>query len=463
LSLISHDSRAVRLVITCMLLLPLNGCIRFPFQVEETLRNHKAASVTKPVGQVAKTAKPLQSAVGVAAAPPQATRNAPVVDQILQSRQTPYPADSIGIVPLAPVPRPSVNAFDAQPLSPQRPALVATADSSYENATISEDVTWRGTVLIRGGLVIASQATVRIEAGTVVRFMKSVQQPGLPRMVVKGRLQSAGTPELPVLFAPNTAESVRDDWGGILFLASEKRNQLDHTRIEGAETGIEARFSTLAAKGVTVVRSSSGMSFRDSTVSLTDVAVSGCETGLEIRDSELELRGGSIVDNRLGVTAQHASLALSSLSIKGSERQGILAEECRIKFNACDLTGNAVGAQLKGGEGQVLMGRFAKNREAGLRLAGARIKVYRCLFADNLQDGIQVEDGRSAIWENSFSANGGFNLANIGRENVSAVLNWWGTVDENAIHSKLLDARRDVRSGQIAILPWLTAQPATLP
>ncbi len=344
-----------------------------------------------------------------------------------------------------------------------RREVVTQGDFSYENATLAEDVTWSGTVLVRGSLVIAPQATLRIEPGTVVRFMKSAILHQTPRLVVMGRLQCSGTVEKPVLFAPNFAEAARGDWGGILLLSSEKRNQCDNIRFEGAETAIEAHFSKFSAKGLTISRAGTGLRLRDSIVALTTVAVSDCETGLEAHDSELDLREGTLANNRRGVVAYRSSLALTMVNVSGSNQQGIMADECRVKFNSCALVSNGVGALLKGGEGQVLLSRFEKNDDVGLHLSGARVKVQRCLFADNPGDGIRMDDGRGIVWASAFSGNAGYNLANNGRENVSAIQNWWGSNDEAAIMSRLFDSSKDSRSGTVNVAPWLVEKPPALP
>jgi hypothetical protein len=109
------------------------------------------------------------------------------------------------------------------------------------------------------------------------------------------------------------------------------------------------------------------------------------------------------------------------------------------------------------------MSRFVGNRDAGLQLTGARVKVYRCLFADNRGDGMRVDDGRGMVWASAFSGNGGYNLANVGSETFSAVQNWWGENDEARIMAKLLDSAIDARLGAVMVAPWLTEKPAVLP
>ena len=357
----------------------------------------------------------------------------------------------------------SVNSdLDGRSLPVERQTVITQGDFSYENATLVEDITWRGTVLVRGYLVIAPQATLRIEPGTVVRFMKSPIMRQTPRLVVMGRIQCNGTVETPVLFAPNFTEAAKGDWGGLLLLSSEKRNQCNNIRFEGAETAIEARFSIFTAKGVTINRTGTGLLLRDSVVALTTAVISDCEIGLEVHDSELELREGTLTNNRSGIIAYRSSLALTMLNVKGSE-QGIMANDCRVKFNSCAMALNAVGTLLKGGEGQILMSRFEKNSDVGLHLSGARIKVKRCLFANNQGDGMRVDDGRGIVWASAFSGNSGYNLANNGQEDVSAIQNWWGSNDEATIMVKLLDSSKNTSYGAVGVYPWLADKPPALP
>lgn len=345
------------------------------------------------------------------------------------------------------------------PVRDARQAVVTQGDFSYENATLTEDITWSGVVVIRGYLLIAPQATVRIEPGTTVRFMKSAILHQTPRMVVMGRLQCSGTVEQPVLFTSNFAEVRRGDWRGIMLLSSEKRNQCENCLFEGAEIAIEARYSTFTAKGVTISRALTGMFLQDSTASLSSVSIKGCETGLEARDSELDLRDGTLEGNRRGIVAHRSGLVMASIEVTGSEQQGVVAEECGIKFNSCGFSSNGSGALLKGGVGQIFLSRFVRNRDVGLHMSGARVRVQRSLFADNPGDGLRLDDGRGLVWSSAFDHNGGYNLANNGSEEVSAVQNWWGNNDEAAIMAKL----HVTAKGAINVSPWLAEKPLGIP
>ena len=342
--------------------------------------------------------------------------------------------------------------------------VVNQAAITYENATITEDVSWRGSVVIKGALVIAPQTTLRIEPGTEIRFMGAKGSRQLPRLVVLGRIEGVGTLDHPIIFAFNLPSPVKKGaWGGILLLSSEKRNQLEHCRIESAETALEGRFSTISLKSVAITSSTTGVILRDSTAGVTQSSISGCETGIEAHDSELDLRDSTLAQNRRGAALYRSSVVMSSVTVSGNSQHGILAKEGRIKLTSCEISGNGVGAYIDGVEGQLYMCRFMRNFETGLHLATARLKVNRCKITENLRDGMKLEGNRATIWGNAFSGNGGYNLVNAGVESISVPQNWWGAGDETSVKSKLFDVTRDGHLGVVNVFPWLLVKPALLP
>ena len=454
----------IRIIVISALLLPLSGCLTLFCKGNQAKVSGKAtrAEVTAEslYGNITTTSVPLPKMDDHRITEPQAV---PAVGEKVLLRER---SSSPDIQSSRPIDSPAAPASDFsadRARNRERLPVVTQGDISYENSTLTEDVNWRGTVLIRGWLVIASKATVRIEPGTVVRFMKSPILRQAPVLVVQGRIQCNGTPDSPVLFTSNFSEVAKGDWGGILLLSSGKRNQFENIRIEGAITGIEAHFSTLVVKGAMITRSTTGMLLRDGTSTLTSVTVNGCETGIESHDSEVELRESSLVDNRRGVVAHNSTLVLLSVSVRNSIDQGVIADQCRIRFSSCDLSDNGGGTRISGGEGQISETRFTRNRGAGLHLSGARIRIHRSLFAETVGDGIRMDDGRSVIWNCIFSGNSGYNLVNAGQDEISAVQNWWGSNQEDAICAKLSGISQDVRKGRITIAPWLQEKPEALP
>ncbi|MBC8019185.1 MAG: right-handed parallel beta-helix repeat-containing protein [Verrucomicrobia bacterium] len=358
---------------------------------------------------------------------------------------------------------PAVTASAATAPLSSRPAI-NQIPTTYENATITEDVSWRGSVVIKGALVVAAQATLRIEPGTVIRFMTVSSSRQLPRLVVMGRIQSIGTLDRPILFTAGSATLVKGGaWGGLLLLSSEKRNQLEHCRIEGAETGLEGRFSIVTAKALSITRSTNGCILRDSTASLASSNINDCDTGLEAHDSEVELRDATLAANRRGMSLFRSSVVMSSVVVTGSTELAILSDDCRLKFTACEISDNAGGARVTGGEGQIFLSSFVRNRETALHLASARLKISRCRISDNLRDGLRLEDDRATIWGNAISDNGGYNLVSAGRDTVNAVQNWWGSSVESVIAAKLSAAATVQRSAAVNVFPWLSEKPAIFP
>ena len=354
----------------------------------------------------------------------------------------------------------AVPAFAAEPAA-RKPASQYSA--VYDTATITEDATWHGTVLVKGSLTVASQATLHIEPGTVVRFAAARGSRQLPRLLVMGRIQAAGTQDRPIIFSTGSATPRKGEWGGIVLISSEKRNQLEHCRIEGAENGIEARFSAFTARSVLVAQATAGMLLRDSNVTVAASSFSGCDTGVEVHDSELELRDSAFAQNRRGLALYRSSAVLAAITVAANRQIGLFADECRLKLTSSEITGNGSGARITGGEGQILLTRFLRNGDAALHLSGARLKVFRCQFNDNIRDALRLDDDRTTVWGSSFSGNGGSHLVNAGSENVSLPLNWWGTADEAAILAKISDGARDGRTGRVTLFPWLAEKPAWLP
>jgi hypothetical protein len=352
----------------------------------------------------------------------------------------------------------------AEPVQKSLNPVVPQSPVTYENATITEDVSWRGSVVVRGAVVVAPQATLRIEPGTEIRFMAATGSSQRPSLVVMGRIQAVGSPGEPILFASAAASMQKKGaWGGILLLSSEKRNQLEHCRIEGAEAAIEGRFSSVSLISVAISSSTTGVVLRDSTVGMSKSSVSGCDTGIEVHDSELELRDTVIDRNRRGAILFRSSVTMSVVSVTDNSLLGILAEEGRTRLTSCEVSGNGVGAYFKGGEGQLFMSRFNRNSVTGLHLAAARLKINRCRIIENLRDGLQVEDDRATIWGNAFGGNGGYDLFNAGPDNISAPLNWWDSGDEAAVKGRLSAVTRNGRSGIVNVFPWLLEKPLLLP
>ena len=332
----------------------------------------------------------------------------------------------------------------------------------FTEAVISEDVTWRGSILVRGFVVVAPQATLRIEPGTVVRFAKTAGQQ-LPNLVVQGRIHASGSIEQPIIFTSDNSSPSRGEWGGIVLLSTEKRNQLNQCRIKYAQSGVDTRYSSITLTAVSIEQAQTGVLSYDSVVQMVGSSVVDSGTGIEIHTSEFEARDSTVSSCQRGALFYSSAVVLSTVKITNNLQSGLEINDCRIKITSGDVSENELGARIKGGEGQLLITSFQRNKQTALHLLGSRIKIQRCLFADNSQDALRTEDGLALLLNNAFNANGGFNVYNAGNESVTARQNWWGTTDQSTISRKMYDIALDKKVGIITVYPWLNEKPQLMP
>jgi len=320
--------------------------------------------------------------------------------------------------------------------APLKPGIV------YADKVLQEDTVWRGEVLVEGVLTVAPQATLTVEPGTVVRFRRSGAQ--APLLVVQGRLVATGAKDEPILFASSFAAPAPGDWQGIMLLGSEKKNQLEHCTIEGAQTGFDALFSTVTLKNVHAERCASGLRFQDTILFMEGGGASECDTGLLLTESEATLRAIAATGNRVGISAGKSSVYLYEGNLSGNREAGFSGEGCRVKIQGGTLSGNGNGATLLGCEGSLTGARLMKNREYGLSLTASRIRVSANQITGNGNNGVLVFDGAGAAWGNAIYENAGYDLYNAGGEEFRAPGNYWGAgvpkIFEKSDRGKVLSA-----------------------
>jgi hypothetical protein len=332
---------------------------------------------------------------------------------------------------VASVPLPSANPLPASsPVPAPVPEPVRRAEAArnatlvYGDQVLNEDTVWRGEILVEGVLAVAPQATLSVEPGTVVRFRRKGAQ--APTLVIQGRIVAVGTKDAPVLFTSNFAAPAPGDWQGILLLGSEKKNQLENCRIEGAETGIEALFSNLTLKGVRAERAVTGMKFQDALVVMDGGGVSECDTALRFSESEATLRNLTLTGNRRGISALRSSIYLLDGILSGNQSVAFFGDSCKVKIQGGAQLGNGSGLMLLGSEGSVTGVKLMKNREFGLSLAASRVKVSGCVISGNGNNGLIAADGAAVVWDNAIYENAGYDLYYAGVEEFRAPANWWG-------------------------------------
>lgn len=335
---------------------------------------------------------------------------------------------------------------------------------SYHNETLTEDTEWSGEVLVDGALTIAPQATLTIAPGTVVGFRRPAgESGGAAILIVQGRIVAKGTSDKPILFRSYLQDVKSGNWQGIVLLASEKKNLLEHCRVEGAETGLDASFSSLVMKDTFFATCRIGLRFQDCFVRISGGGADKCGAGLNLYDSEADIKGMTFSANHIGIALQRSSVSLSGTIISNNDLEAVSAENSKVMILESELSRNGSGLALSSCEGMVARNRVFKNRDYGISLAGSRMRVASNDIEQNGGVGIRVTDGKSVAWGNIISANGRYDLYNAGSENFKAIGNWWGEVKASDIAGRIYDSRSNPAGGRVSYIPVLQSKPAISP
>ncbi|MBI5207326.1 MAG: right-handed parallel beta-helix repeat-containing protein [Candidatus Firestonebacteria bacterium] len=122
--------------------------------------------------------------------------------------------------------------------------------SKINNAFITSNTTWQGTIEIEGSVIIMKGVILTILPGTHIKFIpeqierNSSDPHDLTNgIVVEGRIKALGTPESVIVFTSAAKKPKPGDWGKILLKYS-RDNIFKYCKFEYSEFAIHAHFST---------------------------------------------------------------------------------------------------------------------------------------------------------------------------------------------------------------------------
>ena len=279
-------------------------------------------------------------------------------------------------------------------------------------------------------------------------------------LLVFGRLVVAGTVDRPVLLTSRFAEPRPSDWQGVVFMGSEKKNSIENCRIEGAEAGLNAAFSSLTVRNTVFSACAAGAKFMDSLVSMAGGGPLKCGTGIVASDSEVDLRDSEIKGNRQGISAVRTSLSVSAVLFAGNELEALKAKSSRVKILNSSFEMNGAGMLLADTEGTVSYNKIRGNVDYGVSLQKVRLKITGNDITSNGHLGMHVDGCNCAIWNNAFLANGMADISNAGAGDVMAIGNWWGAGTPVEIEKHILDHQHDAARGRVVIIPVLDGKSA---
>ncbi len=314
----------------------------------------------------------------------------------------------------------------------------------------SEDTLWQGRVQLDGWITVAPQATLTIAPGTIIRAGAGWGINVLGRIVVKG------TAEEPVMFSSMMNDPLPGEWRGVILTGSEKNNLLENLRIEGAEIGLLARYSSFAARGITITGAVTGLQLQESVTTMADIRISGSLYGIIAEHSELSLDSGTVEKNGTGMTLSASALVARDSSLAGNRNIGLRAENSRLNLDRFQVRGSETGARISRSEGSVTDSVFRDNTESGAVLSGSRLRLHGNLFSGN-RIGLQVDDHLPAVWNNALVNNRSYNLLYMGEESFFAGGNWFGS-DSRDLVDRTLFSRR---TGALQAEPYLGKSPVS--
>jgi len=335
--------------------------------------------------------------------------------------------------------------------------------SRYHTSVLTEDVTLSGKVLILGVVTIAPQATLRVQPGTTLSFAPDQNGQKDGALVIQGRIEAVGSADALIVFKGATSDKSKDSWRGIVALGSEKSNLIEYCRVEGATVGLDSIFSTISLKNTVFLSCRTGAHLQGSLFQALGGGVSGSERGYVLHDSESILRDISCTDNITGVALSRGSLSVKGSSFAGNAASALEADDAKMNISGAVFSRNGTGLVLTGTEGSVENCKIRENREYGLQLVHARMKIVANQISMNAGIGIMTDSGSSAAWGNDISLNGLYDFYHAGSEEFRAIGNWWGAPPGNIQKRRIFDKSADQKSGTVLTFPELTFAPSGMP
>lgn len=228
------------------------------------------------------------------------------------------------------------------------------------SGVISSDLTLSGEVLLTGDLLILPGRTLTLQPGTTVRVRKSESTKIDPEylssyteILVRGRLQAAGSAGAPIAFLPETPGSAGEVvWAGII-LDRATGSTISHARIEGAEQGVLAIAAAPQLAENTMRNCRYGIVLQGpGSAAVYNNRIEAGEGGLFV----LAGAGGDIVGNRItnqveeGLFVDATSTPRLGRNEISGNAIGLLLHNPQLPFERSGISGNREDLRLIGGE-----------------------------------------------------------------------------------------------------------------
>ncbi len=283
---------------------------------------------------------------------------------------------------------------------------------------LTENTTWKGTVLIHGDIYVPPGVTLTIEPGSTVKFkridekspqnMFAVDTPYYPEaeLIIRGTLIARGNKRQKIIFTSAEVDARPGDWGAINFLGSNG-NVVEHAKILFAYNGVHAHGSQATIRHNEFANCGVGISFK-SEEETPGVPWFGLRSNLEIIDNVF-------YKNKGGIGFRNSSGVISHNEMRDNKFFGIWPKEnsdVAITYN--EISGNRKGIYLYQAKG---------------------VTINHNNIYDNKDYDIGVAEAQDF--------------------DVDATNNWFGTINAQKIEEKIFNKHDDDEIGDIRHTPFL--------
>lgn len=184
------------------------------------------------------------------------------------------------------------------------PLAPATQVQRFEDALLTADTLWRGSILIDGQVKVAKGATLTIAPGSDIAFVrKDLNQDGLGdgTLIIEGRLLALGTRSQPIRFRSAAADPQPGDW---LEIHSDfsKEIHLRYCEIRDSAYTLHAHFTRGIVEDCHIHHNIDGCRLGEATFTLRHNLIEDNQgKGINFRNATVEIRRNIIRRNGAGI------------------------------------------------------------------------------------------------------------------------------------------------------------------
>lgn len=288
------------------------------------------------------------------------------------------------------------------------PAPVPASPVPWGSPTIAGEAVWSGEIVLRGNVVVAPGAVLRVRPGTVV-----LVEPGKGvGITVLGRLLVEGDEKGPVRFAPETPGEARDAWEGIRLVEGDAGGHLlSGFRVERAREGVSLTGTSARMSGGVFSACAVGIQGNQKSSFAADNCVfDGNNVGAAVSLGGRGTFSGCRFDNilKFGLVADKGAEFKAASCAFSRGKTGIYSltnAPCRVEESSFSSLETGIVARQMGKESAVSRCAFENNGDAVVAVQFCHIEVADSLFRGNRTALDVREFSGPVIRHNRFEAN----------------------------------------------------------